>query len=71
MGGRYDCADVDEDGIEVVVVIEVIDVVEVVEVVEGEGILAPLDLLNLGSAKNSSTLKRISLKRATRNSRKK
>ena len=53
MGGRYDCADVDEDGIEVVVVIEV---VEVVEMVVGEGILAPLDLLNLGSAKNSSTL---------------
>ena len=65
MGGRDDCADVDEDGI------EVIEVVEVVVVVEREGILAPLDLLSLGSAKNSSTLKRISLKRAARNSRKK
>ena len=64
MGGRDDCADVAEDGIEVV---EVVDVVER----EGEGILVPLDLLNLGSAKKSSTLKQFSLKRAARNSRKK
>ena len=68
MGGRDDCADVDEGGIEAV---EVMEVVEVIEVVEREGILAPLDLLNLGSAKKSSTLKQFSLKRAARNSRKK
>ena len=61
MDGRDDCADVAEDGIEVV---------EVVEVVEREGILAPLDLLNLGSAKNLSTLKRISLKPAARSRKK-
>ena len=58
MGGRDDCADVDEYGI------DVLDVIEVVKVV------APLDLLNLGSAKNSSTLKQISLKRAARSGKK-
>ena len=67
MGGRDDCADVAEDGIEV---FEVVEVVEVVEVMEREGILAPLDLLNLGSAKNLSTLKRISLKPAARSRKK-
>ena len=66
MGGRDDCTDVDEDGIEVLNVVEVVEVVER----EGEGILAPLDLLNLGSAKNSSTLKRITPKRAARSRKK-
>ena len=63
MGGRYDCADVDEDGIEVLKVVEVVDG-------DGEVILAHLDLLNFGSAKNSSTLKRITPKRAARSRKK-